>query len=189
MAADPPQLARELFAHRRAFQAFLAARVGSEAEAEDILQQSLAKALRHAPALRDEERLVAWFYQTLRHALIDHYRSRAADRRRHAALGTLVAALGDDHAPAPGVERQLCACLAGVLATLKPAPAALLRRVDLEGGAVQEVARELGLTPNAASVTLHRARKELRARLQAVCGPCADGACLDCDCAPADEGN
>ena len=72
-----------------------------------------------------------------------------------------------------------------VVGTLKPQHAELLRRVDLNGESVQDAARALKLTPNNASVTLHRARKELRSRLEAFCGACAEGACLDCNCAPA----
>lgn len=68
--------------------------------------------------------------------------------------------------------------------TLKPQHAALLRRVDLNGESVQDAAKALKMTANNASVILHRARKELRTRLEAFCGACADGACLDCDCGP-----
>lgn len=177
------QLAAELNTHRSAFKAFLVARVGSEAEAEDILQNGLLKALQRAGELQDEAKLTAWFYQLLRHAVIDHYRSRAAGRRRDDTLGATLAALGEDIAP-PDWAAQLCTCLGSVVDTLKPAHAALLRRVDLNGESVQDAAKALKLTPNNASVTLHRARRDLREKLKSFCGACADGACLDCDCAP-----
>lgn len=183
MPSDATQLARALNAHREAFKAFLAARVGSAADAEDLLQNGLAKAVQHAGDVRDDEKLVAWFYQLLRHSLVDHYRAKDASRRRDDALGTMIAALGDDTAPAAVFEKQLCQCLGGVVDTLKPLHAELLRRVDLDDEPVQSAARALQISANNASVTLHRARKELRARLEAFCGDCADGACLDCDCA------
>ena len=87
----------------------------------------------------------------------------------------------------PGWEAQLCTCLGSVVDTLKPTHAELLRRVDLNGEPVQSAAKALKITPNSASVTLHRARKDLREKLRAFCGACADGACLDCDCAPVPE--
>jgi RNA polymerase sigma-70 factor, ECF subfamily len=177
-------LAEELNRHRNTFKAFLAGRVGSAEDAEDILQDGLAKALRRAGEIHDESRLTAWFYQLLRHAVVDHYRARGSARRRHEALGELVAALGEDVAAAPaGWETHVCTCLGGVVATLRPLQAELLRRVDLGGEPVQEAARALGLTPNNASVTLHRARAELRRRLAVLCGECSETACLDCDCA------
>ncbi|MDI1318934.1 MAG: sigma-70 family RNA polymerase sigma factor [bacterium] len=177
------QLAVSLNEQRTAFKAFLVARVGSAAE--DILQNGLLKALKRADELQDDAKLTAWFYQVLRNAVIDHYRSHAAGRRRNDAFGTTIAALGEDLAAAPpGWEAQLCTCLGSVVDTLKPVHAELLRRVDLNGESVQAAAKALQITPNSASVTLHRARKDLREKLQTFCGACADGACLDCDCVP-----
>lgn len=188
MTARADRLARALNAQREAFKAFLTARVGSAAEAEDILQNGLLKAVQRAGELQDDAKLSAWFYQLLRHAIIDHYRSRSARARREDALGTLVASLGEDVTPPPPAwDAQLCGCLGSVVDTLRPQHAGLLRRVDLNGESVQAAARALRMTPNHASVTLHRARKELRTRLEAFCGACAEGACLDCHCAPVPE--
>jgi len=171
MARRPDQLAAELNAHRNAFKAFLAARVGSEAEAEDILQNGLLKAVQRAGELQDDAKLTAWFYQLLRNAVVDHYRARSSVRRRHDALGEMIASLGEDIAAASkGWEPQLCSCLGGVVDTLKPQHAELLRRVDLNGESVQAAAKALKMTANNASVTLHRARKDLRARLETFCG-------------------
>lgn len=187
MTASADQIARTLNDQRAAFKAFLIARVGSAAEAEDILQNGLLKAVQRAGELQDKAKLSAWFYQLLRHAVVDHYRTRAAGRRRDDALGTLVASLGEDVASPPEWEAQICSCLGSVVDTLKLQHAALLHRVDLDGESVQDAARALKLTPNNASVILHRARKELRTRLEAFCGACAEGACLDCNCAPVPE--
>ncbi len=185
-AAD--QIAVALNHQRAAFKAFLISRVGSAAEAEDILQNGLLKALRSADTIADDDKTVAWFYQLLRNAVVDHYRSRGAAKRRDDAVGTMLHALGEDIAAAPpGWEAQLCGCLASVVDSLKPRYAELLRRVELEGEPVQVAAKALGISPGNASVTLHRARHELRAKLRAFCGACADGACLDCHCAPTGE--
>lgn len=184
MPARAEQRVLALNAHRNAFKAFLVSRVGNEAEAEDLLQQGLLKALQRSDTLADDAKLDAWFYQLLRNTLIDHHRSRSSARRREDQLGQLVAALGDDVTAAPkGWHAQICSCLGGVVDTLKPQHAELLRRVDLNGESVQSAARALKLTANNASVILHRARKELRTRLEDFCGECAEGACLDCDCA------
>jgi RNA polymerase sigma-70 factor (ECF subfamily) len=188
MSARADALARELNAQREAFKAFLTARVGDAAEAEDILQNGLLKAVQRAGELADDTKVRAWFYQLLRNAIVDHYRTRGARARRDGALGKLVAALGEDVAPAPAAwDAQICGCLGPIVDTLKPAHARLLRRVDLEGESVQAAAKALKLSPNLASVTLHRARKELRRRLESFCGACASNACLDCHCAPAPE--
>lgn len=186
MATVGEQRVRALNAHRSAFKAFLISRLKNEAEAEDLLQQGLLKAVRQSEEIKDDAKLDAWFYQLLRNALVDHYRSRTSARRREEQLGQLIAALGDDIAPARTMHAEICRCLGGVVATLKSPQAELLRRVDLDGEAVQDVAKSLNLTPNNASVILHRARKELRARLETFCGDCSEEACLDCDCAERD---
>lgn len=174
-----PDVASALLAHRSAFKAFLVSRVGNEADADDLLQNGLIKALQRADELKDGEKSVAWFYQILRHTIIDHARSRGAARKRDDAWAIDTITLADD----ADAERTLCGCFESLLPSLKPAHAELLRRVDLQGQSVSATAAALGLTANNASVTLHRARAELRKKLQEFCGSCASGACLDCDCA------
>lgn len=186
MTRNADQLANELNAHRHAFKAFLTARVGSAADAEDILQNGLAKAVQRAADLHEDGNALPWFYQLLRNAVVDHYRSRGAVQRRDSALGTTLNALEADVVPPATWETHLCACLGGVVDTLKPQSAELLRRVDLNEEPAQDAALALGLTPNHASVILHRARKDLRARLETFCGDCAETACLDCYCTDSD---
>jgi RNA polymerase sigma factor (sigma-70 family) len=178
-----PDVASSLLAHRSAFKAFLVSRVGNPDDAEDLLQNGLIKALQRADDLKDGEKSVAWFYKILRNVIIDHGRSRGAARKRDDAWATDAVTLADD----ADAERVLCDCFAHLLPSLKPTHAELLRRVDLEGQPVSVTAIALGMTANNASVTLHRARRELRTRLEAFCGACAEGACLDCNCAPVPE--
>ena len=174
--SDSAGVTRTLLAHRHVFKAFLASRVGNEADAEDLLQNGLVKAMERSGEIKDGEKAVAWFYQVLRHVLIDHVRSRSAAAKRDDAWATSAATLEDDGE----AERQICACFEKMLPALKPAQAELIRRVELKGEPVAKVALALGMTANNASVTLHRARTELRVRLMEFCGDCA---CLDnCEC-------
>ena len=165
-----------LLAHRHVFKAFLTSRVGNEADAEDLLQNGLVKAMERSGEIKDGEKAVAWFYQLLRNVLIDHVRSRSAAAKRDDAWASNSATLADDEE----AERQICACFEKMLPKLKPAQAELIRRVELKGEPVAKVAIALGMTANNASVTLHRARAELRTKLMDFCGDCA---CLDnCEC-------
>lgn len=172
--ASAGDITAKLLAHRPVFKAFLASRVGNEADAEDLLQNGLVKAITRAGELKDGEKAVAWFYQLLRNAIIDHVRSRSAAVKRDEAWATSAVTLADD----ADAERHICACFEKMLPMLKPAQADLLHRVELQGQSVAEAAAALGMTPNNASVTLHRGRAELRAKLMDFCGDCA---CLD-DC-------
>jgi RNA polymerase sigma-70 factor (ECF subfamily) len=174
----PAVLAALVDNHRR-FLAFLQKRVGTRGDAEDILQEAFARGLARAGEIRDEERAVAWFYRLLRNAVVDHWRTRAARDRGNQALARETIA---EAAPDPEVEGEICRCFEALLPTLKPEYAEMLRAVDLGGRRPVEVAADQGLTPNAAMVTLHRARRALRARLEQSCRTCATHGCLDCTC-------
>ncbi len=156
--------------------AFLERRLGSRADAEDVFQDSLVRALEHAPP-DHEAALRPWLYATLKHALVDRWRRGDAARR---ALGRLEAEpAGDDEA----LDRAVCACVAGARGALKPEQAAALRAVELDEESVGAWAARVGITANAASVRLHRARAALRDELARACGACATvAACVDCSC-------
>jgi RNA polymerase sigma-70 factor (ECF subfamily) len=66
--------------------------------------------------------------------------------------------------------------------TLKPEYAAAIKRVDLEGASVGELAREVGITASNASVRLHRAHEALRKQVVLTCATCAEHGCFDCRC-------
>lgn len=172
----PADVTAKLLAHRHVFKSFLASRVGNDADAEDLLQNGLVKALQRANELKDGEKAIAWFYRLLRNVVVDHVRSRRAAAKRDDAWAADEVTLADD----AEAERQICACFEKMLPALKPAQAELLRRVELQGESVATAADALGMTANNASVTLHRARGELRAKLLDFCGDCQ---CLDnCEC-------
>lgn len=150
---------------------------GLNAEAEDLLQQTLLKAIRHQTEWDGKENIVAWFYRILRNALTDHYRASAAEARKREALQS---------EPEPDLlpeERELlCTCFRGVLPSLKPEYAEVIRRLDLEEEEPAKVASALGVSPNNLSVRLHRARQSLRVNLEKTCGVCTRHGCLDCTC-------
>lgn len=173
-----------LVAQRAKFHRFLATRVGSEAEAEDLLQQSLLKALKSGDTLRRGERAVAWFYRILRNAVADHYRQRTSERQRADRLWTEMHAAGDDVGQPPKAwDVAVCVCFRELLPTLKPRYAQLIRRIDLNGESQAAVSRELKIQSATMAVALHRARYSLRRRLEILCGACSREKCLECFCA------
>lgn len=87
-----------------------------------------------------------------------------------------------ESAPDPNLHDTVCECVRDVAATLKPAYAAIVNDVDVEGLSVEESALRAGISANNGSVRLHRARKALAVRLAEVCGVCATHRCVDCDC-------
>ena len=178
MSERPPSHLDPILARRQEFRAFLVSRLGSEADADDVLQTGLVKAMHSAAEVRDEQKLTAWFYQVLRNAIVDHMRSRHARELRDDAWALNQATAGDAE-----IEKAACRCVETLITELNPREAELVRRIELANEPVADAARVAGISANNASVTLHRARKKLRERLEAFCGECAGGACLDCDCA------
>jgi len=164
--------------HRR-FLAFLRPRVRTTEDAEEILQAAFVKAVEKQDSLRSEETAVAWFYRLLRNALVDYYRRNDVARR---AVETIADTLPEALVSEPELERTVCKCVGDLVGTLKPEYAELIRRVDLEGAGVPQVAAALHITPNNAGVRLHRARAVLKTRLEQSCGTCATHGCFDCTC-------
>jgi len=80
------------------------------------------------------------------------------------------------------IEAAVCECMNGLLPTLKETYAELIRRIDLGGETISEVARDLGVTENNLTVRLHRARQALKTSLERTCGTCTEHGCLNCTC-------
>jgi RNA polymerase sigma factor (sigma-70 family) len=174
-----------LVKNRERFRSYLTRRVGSEAIAEELLQQSLLKALEADDSLRNEESLIPWFYRVLKNALIDYYRSHSKEERRDDSLLKDLEALGETKSPpADELKAAICHCLGGLLPTLNPGYAELVQKIDLDQASPEAVAKELGITTNNLGVKLHRARQALRKSLERGCGACAQHSCLDCTCKP-----
>ena len=178
-SATGPAIATLLANHRR-FLDFLAARVGSREDAEEILQDAFVRGIQKSGEIRDDESAVAWFYRLLRNAVTDHYRRKDAGRRAMASYAR--EAPEADPGLDADLERAVCACVNDLIPVLKPEYAELIRRVDLGGGDVTSAADALGITPGNARVRLHRARTALRTELERSCRTCATHGCLDCTC-------
>lgn len=163
--------------HRR-FLAFLESRVKTPQDAEEILQTAFGKVVERDPAV-DDKMAVAWFYKLLRNALVDYYRRQAAELR---AIDSRSDLLVHGDAWEKDLEHTVCQCMGELIPTLKPEYAELLNRVELNGASLQETAAALGITPNNASVRLHRARLALKSRLEECCRTCASHGCFDCTC-------
>jgi RNA polymerase sigma factor (sigma-70 family) len=177
------RLVQRLLEHYPAFQAFLQRRLHDDALANDLLQQSFVRAIQHHHTVQNDESVVPWFYRILRHAMVDYYRTHAAETRRDELFLHELTTREEDKFPPPDeVKAAVCACLYDVLPKLRSNYADLVRRVDLESQPPSQVAEELQITPNNLTVRLHRARQALRTSLEEACGICSKHGCLNCTC-------
>jgi RNA polymerase sigma factor (sigma-70 family) len=167
-----------LLESRGALLGYVRKKVNDPALAEDILQESLVKAIKAAPTLREDEKLLAWFYRILDNSVTDYYRRRQFEQR------TFEPVRDDESGGAVDPEEfaAVCGCLRGLLGTMKPDYAELIEELELGDGDPEAVAERMGITRNNLKVKRHRARTQLRERLEQTCRSCAKHGCLDCSC-------
>jgi RNA polymerase sigma-70 factor (ECF subfamily) len=170
---------RELVECHRDILAFLRRRLASPHDAEDVLQEFVARALARSADLRDIGSVRGWLSRILANVLVDHHR-RAARRREAPHDPHDLEALAI--APDLEIEATVCFCLYRLLPTLKAEYGEIIWRVDLLGEPRDRVAVALGLTLNNVNVRLHRGRRALRKRLEEICLTCPQHGFLDCQC-------
>ena len=136
-----PTLEEQLLNGREKFLSYIRYKIPNPDLAEDVLQDSLLRAIQAAPKLRNDESLMPWFYRILSNAITDVYRKSGT--RIETPLDDLLA----DQLPAEAVEHAaLCECLREVLPTLKPDYAELIESLDLQGNSTASEAQRLGVT-------------------------------------------
>ncbi len=141
-------------------------RLDDPAEAEDLVQEVLARVSGRLPELRSREHLLPWLYRITRNALVDHYRARGR-RQPLVALDPLPdddpasRAAGEDDDPGAEARAALAGCVEPMLATLPPTYREALHRVELLGERQVDVAEELGLGISALKSRVQRGRRLL----------------------------
>lgn len=157
---------------------FVRRRAGHLVSPEDVLQRAALRAWTHQTQLRDPRRARAWLFRIVRNVLVEELRR----------LTPAIEAAQDD---VTAEAAEVCRCALALAKSLKPEYSAILERVIVDETPVSALAPELGLTPNAATVRLHRARVALRVLVNAHCETdslrdsfscvCDERACLTAD--------
>jgi RNA polymerase sigma-70 factor (ECF subfamily) len=140
--------------------------LGSRAEAEDVAQETFLRAHRALGEFRGEARLGTWLYAIASRLCLNRLASgqRRHERRDEDALATAPAEGGD---PAAALDRsELSAALQEAIAALPEERRIVVVLRDLEGLAYEEIAEALGLELNTVRSRLHRARLDLKAKLE-----------------------
>jgi RNA polymerase sigma factor (sigma-70 family) len=141
---------------------FLVRLCGRRELAEDIFQETWLRLARHARTLRADTELRAWLYTVARNLVRSHARAAVVDAAGVAALARwwyrAASSAGPDEV---AVAADAAGRLELALSRLPLSAREVLLLVAAEGLAVDEAARILGITPEAARQRLHRARAEL----------------------------
>jgi len=155
---------------------FIESRV-PEADAEDVLQDTLLRLHEAVDSLRDADRAEAWVFSIARRAIADFYRDRehAPDEQPMGREAEPV----DEEAPyaenlagydgAHDVHEEVLSWLRPMAEKLPEMYRRPLIMADFEGHTQQEVADDIGLSLSGAKSRVQRARVKLRERLQECC--------------------
>lgn len=140
--------------------------LGNGAEAEEVAQEVFIRAHRGLAGFRGESKLSTWLYAIASRLCLDRLGAgeRRLARRDEAALGRLPQG-GDD--PSTDLERsELDAALRRAIEELPEERRIVVVLRDLEGLAYEDIAAALGLQPGTVRSRLHRARMDLKAKLE-----------------------
>lgn len=139
--------------------AFYRRRLAGRDEIEDLVQETLI-AVHSRRATYDRERpFTAWLYAIARYKMIDHFRRH----RRDVPLADVEDMLVSDGFEASSNARM---DIDGLLATLSPKQAGMIRATQLEGHSVAEAATAAGFGQSDVKVSVHRGIKALTARIR-----------------------
>ena len=169
-AGGADEVVRHALAHADALYNFAWWLARDPVEAEDLVQETYARALGAARHFEPGSNLRAWLFRILRNAFID--RRRRSQREVSAPHDEELDAGGESQASGTGELRldQIRALVAeDVAAALRALPESFRTVVllDLEGMTEAEVASVLGCAKGTVKSRLSRARAALRERLAA----------------------
>ena len=164
MADSPSALADRFSRHGAMLRVHALRLTRNEAEADDLVQESFARALARLDSLPDHGNLASWLAMILHDVFMDacrrrKTRQRARNRHRHQA-GIHASDAVEPPAWATASRDEVTAIIAELPPTLRDC---YLRKV--EGQSYRQIARELGIPWSTVSTRIQRARETLRAKL------------------------
>lgn len=136
---------------------------GDPTLADDLVQDTLAKALEKQEQLKDAERLPAWLYKILHNCWMEHLRTQRPtldiDDMELTCTDCPEKQFADD---------QLAEQVRAAIETLPVAQRQVLTLVDLEGCSYEQVALILDVPIGTVMSRLSRGREAMKKRLQGV---------------------
>ena len=144
---------------------------GNPPDADDLVQETFAKALAASEQFRPGTNLNAWLRRIMLNTFISGYRKRRAEPQLVTADTTafqlLFARSHDSSAEDQVVRRLLDASLTAALRALPDRQRTVVYLADLEGLGYRQICMLTGIPLGSVKSSLHRARSRLRAELGA----------------------
>jgi RNA polymerase sigma-70 factor (ECF subfamily) len=156
--------------HGGALLRFAVRTCGSEVDGADALQEGLLAAWRGAATFRGDAAARSWLYQIVVHACRRRGRRRAGEPARHASLDEAAALASAEAVDERVAARQVGRAIERAIDELPAEAREVLWLRDVEGLSGAEAATALDLDLAAMKSRLHRARLELKTRVEAILG-------------------
>ena len=154
---------------------FIARRVRTREDAEDILQEVMLRIHRSSGELERVERVTAWIYRIASNAIVDYYR-KPARRELPAGWQADVEAPGEsesawvaDEPDTAELRGELARCLSPLVERLPASYRQALVLTELEGLTQAEAAARLGLSVSGMKTRVQRGRGRLKELLLDCC--------------------
>lgn len=166
---DREELLQQYPDYRRRLVASLTRLVG-RADAEDVANETLLRALDAVDGFRGGASLSTWLHRIGVNLAYDMLRRQTEGPILPPGCGLDVPEASIEDVASEAMERQQTAgCVQYLLSRLPPQQRQVLIRADILDQTALEIAQETGITQSNAKIRLHRARRALRAELEAHC--------------------
>lgn len=147
---------------------YVARRVPSPADVDDVLQETFVRMHRGLATLGDDERFGAWVYRIASNAIADHLRVRvrhpvASGDGGHEPKDTIT---GE---PDPHLETDLAECVSLFVARLPSPYREAITLTELEGLTQKDAAEMLGISLSGMKSRVQRGRERIRHMFEECC--------------------
>ena len=166
---------------------YVARRVPSPAEVDDIVQEILVKIHKGLATLNDDERFGGWVYRIAEHAIADAARARARTPVAEARdIGAEPDASAND---AIDLQLELGECVALFVARLPSPYREAITLTELQGLTQKDAADMLGVSLSGMKSRVQRGRERIRAMFEECCEISVDcrGRVVECESRDLDE--
>jgi RNA polymerase sigma-70 factor, ECF subfamily len=142
---------------------FIARRLPSAADVDDVLQDVFVRMQCHLSELRDRDRFGPWLYRIVRNVIADRFRRRATEAAVPDELPQ------DERSADEDPSTELATCVAPLVARLPSPYREAVTLVDLEGLSHKEAAKRSGLSVPGMKSRVQRGRAQLRSLFEDCC--------------------
>jgi len=155
-------------AFREPLRRFLARRVDSSSDVDDLLQDVFVRIAERRDELDEVEHMSGWLYRIARNAVVDHHRARGRIGR--------VAAGRDPESESVDVQvssaeqgRELADCLPPIVARMTDPYREAVTLTELDGLTQSEAAARVGISLSGMKSRVQRGREQLRTLVLECC--------------------